>query len=233
MTIRFPLRFACVAVTVTVAAGLLLPAAPAAAAAVDGTAGAFAYAKTNAAGCSVTPGPVNRQKLFTPATGKRTAKVARTFVASDATTDSARGRVENATSGEARARNGGFDEVVFAARQLVRVKDLDPLDCRLGVLADSQSSAVLRVKRRGRVLLEWDRGRAGQIEQIFVARAGAGSPIVNRIRPRRHGEIRFRVRRGSYDVFVQFQTRANETDLASGATLTKRARFRVALDFRR
>ncbi len=234
MSTPFPVRRACAAATLTVTVGaLLLPAAPASAAPVEGDLAAFAYGKTTVAGCSVTPGPVNEQKTFTRATGTRTARVARNFLASDATTDSARGRVENSTSGRADARNGAFDKVTFTARQLVRIKDLNALDCRLGVLADSQSSATLRVKRRGRVLLEWDRGRAGQIEQIYVARNGAAAPIVNRTRPRRHGALRFRVRPGSYNVFVKFQTRANETDIPAGSTLTKRARFRVALDYRR
>ncbi len=79
--------------------------------------------------------------------------------------------------------------------------------------------------------LEWDRGRAGQIEQILVSRNG--NPVVDRIRPSRHGGVTFNVTPGTYLVFVQFQTRANETDIPAGTTLTKRARFRVELDYRR
>lgn len=224
---------AAAALATATAGALLVPAAPASAApAVDGQLGAFAYGKTSIAGCVVDQSPVNEQKTFTAATGRRTASVARNFVAHNPSITSARGRVENSTSGVADANDGAFNTVVFSAEQLVRIEDLDPVDCKLGVLADSQSSAALHVKRRGRVLLEWDRGRAGQIEQIYVARDGASSPVVNRIRPSRHGDLRFRVRPGDYNVFVQFQTRANETDIPAGTTLTKRAHFRVALDYR-
>ncbi|KAA1425918.1 hypothetical protein [Nocardioides antri] len=233
MTSILPLRRGlCAAALALTTAGTLLPASPASAApAVDGDLGAFAYGRVNVAGCVVDRPPADEQRTFNAATGRRTASVARNFVASDPTTISARGRVENATSGVADAATGAFDKVVFSADQLVRVNNLDPVDCRFGAIADSQSSAGLHVERRGRVVLEWDRGRAGQIEQIFVSRNG--NPIVDRIRPRPHGDLTFRVRPGDYTMFVQFQTRANETDIPVGTTLTKRAHFRVVADFRR
>lgn len=224
--------FAAAAIAAVTGGALLLPASPASAApAVDGELGAYAYGKVNAPGCAVDEGPLNEQKSFTPATGKRTASVARTFIGHDGATDSARGRVENATSGVADANAGAFNTVTFSADHLVRVEDLDPLDCKLGAIADSQSSADLHVARRGRVRVEWDRGNAGQIEQIYVARNG--NVKVDKIRPNPHGDLTFRVRPGDYNVFVQFQTRANETDIPVGTTLTKRAHFRVVLDYRR
>lgn len=226
-------RRGALAAALATTAGLLLPAAPAMAAPVEGDLGAFAYGNANQVGCTVAQGPLNEQKTFSSATARRTASAERTFVARNGGVDASRGRVENKTSGVADAARGAFDTVVFTADHLVRVTDLNPFDCKLGAIADSQSSALLDVDRRGKVALEWDRGRAGQIEQIFVQRVGAAGPVVDKIRPKRHGDLTFRVRPGDYNVFVQFQTRVNETDLALGASLTKRADFRVALDYRR
>ena len=114
----------------------------------------------------------------------------------------------------------------------MRLKNNRATDCGMGLIADSQSGANLVVERRGRVRIEWDRGREGQIEQIFVARMG-GNTIVDKIRPCRHGDLTFRVRPGDYVIFVQFSTRANERDIPVGTTLTKRADFRVVADYRR
>lgn len=213
------------------AGGLFLSAAPASAAPpVDGDLGSFAYGKTNVAGCTAQPGPTNEQKTFTTATGKRTASVARSFHAENGGVVSARGRVENDTSGVAHADNGAFDTATFTAQHLVRVNDTEPsLDCHLGSLADSQSSAVLKVKHNGRVKVEWDRGSAGQIEQIFVSRNG--NTILDKMRPSAHGSASFHVHAGTYNVFVQFQTRANESDIPAGTTLTKHAHFKVVLDY--
>ena len=223
---------AAAALVTATTASLLLPASPASAAPVDGNLGAFGYGKTNMVGCADHPGPINEQKTFSSATGKRTAKVARNFRGEEGGTISARGRVENITSGVADADNGAFDRAVFTARQLVRVNDVNAgLDCRLGVLADSQSGADLKVRHNGRVRVEWDRGRAGQIEQILVSRNG--NTIVDKMRPSPHGSTSFNVSPGTYLVFVQFQTRANETDIPAGTTLTKRASFKVVLDYRR
>ena len=218
---------------VAAAGALLLPASPAAAAPpIDGNIGSFAYGKTNQAGCTDHPGPINKNRAFSSATGKRTAKVERSFRAEESGTVSARGRVENRSTAVADADNGAFDTVRFTASQLVRVNDTNAgLDCKLGVLADTQSGADLKVNRNGRVRLEWDRGRAGQIEQILVSRNG--NPVVDKIRPSRHGGTTFNVTPGTYLVFVQFQTRANETDIPAGTQLTKRARFKVELDYRR
>lgn len=233
MTLSFAVRrvLAVVAVGGTMAGGLLLPASPASAAPpVDGDLGAFAYGKTNAEGCTAQPGPANEQKTFSSTTGKRTAEVARSFRGENGGIVSARGRVENSTSGVADATGGAFDKATFAATHLVRVNDTEPaLDCHLGALADSQSSAVLRVKHSGKVKVEWDRGSAGQIEQIFVSRNG--NTILDKMRPSAHGSASFRVHAGSYNVFVQFQTRVNEDDIPAGTTLTKHAHFKVVLDY--
>lgn len=213
------------------AAGLLLPASPASAAPpVDGDLGAFAYGKTNVSGCTASPGPVNEQKTFSSATGMRTAEVARSFRGHDGSTDSARGRVENSTSGVADASNGAFDKATFTATHLVRVNDTNPgLDCRLGVLADSQSDANLKVTHNGQVRVTWDRGSAGQIEQILLARNG--TTIVDKMRPSPHGSTNVHVHPGTYNVFVQFLTRANETDIPAGTSLTKHAHFKVVFNY--
>ena len=231
MTPLLSARRAAAAITLVTAGALLLPAAPASAAPpVDGDLGAFAYGKTNASGCTAHPGPTNEQKTFTSATGKRTASVARSFRGENAGTVSARGRVENDTSGVAHSANGAFDTVTFTAQHLVRVNDTNPgLDCHLGALADSQSDAVLKVNHNGQVKIEWDRGSAGQIEQIFVSRNG--NTIVDKMRPPAHGSTSFHVHSGTYNVFVQFLTRVNETDLPAGTSLTKHAHFKVAFDY--
>jgi hypothetical protein len=234
MTTSFSGRRALAAASiVTATAGaLLLPAAPASASPVDGYLGAFGYARTaDDASCTVDPAdPADATKVFTPATGRRTARVAQGYVARDGAI-AARGRVENATSGVADARNGAFDDVHITADHLVRVNDVGATDCGLGIIADSQSGADLKVGRRGRIHLEWDRGRSGQIEQIFVSRNG--TPVVDRIRPRAHGSLTFNVRRGTYVLFVQFVTRVNERDIPTGQTLTKRAHYSVVADYRR
>ena len=220
------------AVTTATAGTLLLPAAPASATPVDGYVEAFGYGRVNVAGCVANLGPVNERRVFTPSTGRRTADVARNYTADDAGTITARGRVENSSSGVADATAGAFNTVVFTAEQLVRVNDVNAAECNLGVIADTQSGAELHVERRGRVHVEWRRGRSGQIEQIFVSRNGGGT-IVDRIRPARTGDLNFRVRPGNYTVFVQFVTRVNEVDIPTGTTLTKRADYRVSLDYRR
>jgi hypothetical protein len=231
MTPSISPRRTAAAITLLTAGALLLPAAPASAApAVDGDLGAFAYGKTNVSGCTAHPGPVNEQKTFSSTTGKRTAEVARSFRGENSGIVSARGRVENSTSGVADADNGAFDTATFTAQHLVRINDTEPsLDCHLGSLADSQSSAVLKVKHNGKVRVEWDRGSAGQIEQIFVSRNG--NTILDKMRPSAHGSASFHVHAGTYNVFVQFQTRVNETDIPAGTTLTKHAHFKVVLDY--
>lgn len=220
------------ALATATAGAVLLPAAPASATPVDGYVDAFGYGRVPVVGCVANLGPVNERREFTPATGRRTADVARTFTAEDAGGITARGRVENSSSGVADANAGAFNTVTFTAEQLVRVNDVSAAECNLGVIADTQSGADLHVERRGRVHVEWRRGRAGQIEQIFVSRNG-GNVIVDRIRPSRTGDLTFRVRPGDYTVFVQFVTRVNEVDIPTGTTLTKRAGYRVALDYRR
>lgn len=226
--------FAAAALATATVSALLLPAAPASAAAVAGNVDAFAYYRTEVVACDVvqsdnSPG----HKLFTSTNSPRTARTASDFAAALGGGDlTASGRVETASRGAADGDAGAFDTVRFTAEHLVRLENNHASDCGLGLIADSQSGANLVVKRRGRVHLEWDRGRQGQIEQIFVARMG-GNTIVDKIRPRRHGELTFRVRRGDYVIFVQFVTRANERDIAVDSTLTKRAGFRVVADYRR
>jgi len=60
-----------------------------------------------------------------------------------------------------------------------------------------------------------------------------GNTIVDRIRPRRHRDLTFRVRPGDYVIFVQFVTRVNERDIPVGTRLTKRSNFKVVADYRR
>lgn len=236
MTLDLPVRrgLGAAALAAATAASLLLPAPPASATPVDGYVDAFGYVRSNVVDCDFSsPGTVHARREFTPATGRRTARVAQAFQASPAgdPTVTAHGRVENASSGLADADNGAFDQVTLRAEHLVRVTDDTAADCGMGLIADTQSGADLHVERRGRVYLEWDRGRAGQIEQIFVSRGGV--TVVDRIRPSRHGDLRFSVRPGDYTLFVQFVTRANERDIPVGTTLTKRTTFRVFADYRR
>lgn len=225
---------AAAALATATAGSLLLPAAPASATPVDGELSAFGYTRDVAGGaCTFAPGPEESHRVFTPTTGRRTARTATSFRATPAGGGavSAHGRVENATSGVADANNGAFNEVRFTADHLVRLTDDTAFDCGMGLTADSQSSANVKVERAGRVRLEWDRGSAGQIEQIYVSRGGI--PVVDRIRPNPHGGLTFNVQPGRYNIFVQFVTRANERDIPTGATLTKRAHFRVIADYRR
>jgi|GEM_PF-4914295 len=223
------------ALATATAGSLLLPAAPASATPVDGQLAAYGYYRDVAGGaCDFTESNAGQaNKVFTPATGRRTARTATRFRATPTVGGavSAHGRVENATSGVADATNGAFDEVRFTAAHLVRLTDDTGFDCGMGLIADSQSSASVKVRRAGRVRIDWDRGNAGQIEQIYVSRAGI--PVVDRIRPPAHGGLTFDVQPGRYNIFVQFVTRANERDIPTATTLTKRARFRVVADYRR
>jgi len=233
MTLTFSVRRTLAAAALAGAtAGSLLPAAPASATPVDGYVDAFGYYRSVVVGCDFTQTNAGQaHKVFTPATGRRTAHTATDFTAAPpgGSPITASGRVENDTSGVADATNGAFDEVTFTAQHLVRLRNRRATDCGLGLIADSQSGASLHVERRGRVHVEWDRGSAGQIEQIYVARNG--NVKVDRMRPNPHGDLNFRVRPGNYTVFVQFITRANERDIPVGTTLTKRAHFRVVLDY--
>jgi hypothetical protein len=230
----FPVRRALAAATITAATAgaLLAPASPASATPVDGYVEAYGYYR-NAVGCNVTESNDGEAfKMFTPTTGRRTATTETDFTARDAGGNvTARGRVENTSSGVAESRNGAFDKVTFTSDHLVRVRDTRASDCRLGMIADTQSGAELHVEHRGRVHVEWDRGRAGRIEQIFVSRNG--NVKVDKVRPSPHGETTFRVRPGNYVVFVQFVTRVNEHDIPTHTTLAKRTHFRVLLDYRR
>lgn len=222
------------ALATATAGALLLPASPASAAGVDGYVDAFAYYRSDVVDCDFSQTNSAVHKEFTPANSPKTARTSSDFEAAPAGGGpvTARGRVENATRGSADASSGAFNTVRFTAEHLVRLTDETGFDCGLGLIADSQSGANLVVERRGRVHLEWDRGRSGKIEQIFVARMG-GNTIVDKIRPRRHGDLTFRVRPGDYVIFLQFITRANESDIPVGTTLTKRSDFKVVVDFRR
>lgn len=225
------LAFAAAILATATTASLLLPAAPASAAPpVEGDLGAFGYGRTDVAGCTASPGPVSEQQTFSSASGKRTAAVTRRLRAHESGTITARGRVDNTTSGIADADHGAFDTATFTARQLVRVNNINSVDCGFGVVADTQSGADLHVKHRGRLHVEWDRGHAGQIEQILVSRNGHTK--LNKTRPDAHGSATIRVRPGTYLIFVQFQTRANERDIPADTTLTKKAHFRVVADYR-
>ncbi|WP_183096364.1 hypothetical protein [Nocardioides stalactiti] len=229
----FPVRRAVTAAALALATGsaLLLPAAPASAAPVDGNVAAFGYGRVpDGSDCLVEPGPVNQNKDFSSTGPRRTASVARNFV-SAAKGESARGRIENTSSAKGTAAGGALDRVVLTAEHLVRVNDVVAYDCGFGVLADTQSSSDFRISRNGRVRIDWDRGSAGQIEQIYVSRDGV--MVVDRIRPDAHGHLVFNVVPGRYDLFVQFVTRANENDIPGGTVLTKRSDFRVVADYRR
>lgn len=229
--ISFRRALAATTLATATATALLLPAAPASAAPVDGNVGAFGYGRVaEGSECVVDRGPVNENKEFSSDGPRRTSSVARNFVSS-ATSVSARGRIENTSSAKANASGGALDRLILTAEHLVRVNDVAAFDCGFGVLADTQTSADFRVRRNGRVRIDWDRGNAGQIEQIFVSRGGV--MVVDRIRPNAHGHLVFNVVPGRYDVFVQFVTRANENDIPGGTTLTKRADFKVVADFRR
>lgn len=221
----------------SVVAGLLtLPAPSASATPADGDLGAYAYSRSDVVDCDFSqPDNVQSLRTFNAATGRRTAAVEQTFDASPAgdPTVTAHGRVANSTSGLAKVRGGGFDEVVLRATQRVRVVNDTAADCGLGLIADTQSSADVTVTRRGRIHLAWSRGRAGQIEQILLTRDDNGKVVVDKIRPRRQGSLSARVRPGDYSMFVQFQTRANESGIAVGAARSKRAEFSVVADFRR
>jgi hypothetical protein len=225
-------RRAAATITLVTAGALLLPAAPASATPADGTVTAFAYYRA-AGGCEIQQAADGQvTKHFDPGTGSRTAKSTGDFQARDGhdfvTAD---GSAVNRTTGVAQADNGALDKVTFSARHVVRMHNDRGTDCGLGVIADSQSDAEVHVKRRGRLHIEWDRGRAGQIEQIYVARNGHVK--LDEMRPDAHGSATIPVRRGDYTIFVQFITRANERDVPSHTTLTKRAHFSVVADYRR
>lgn len=225
------LRRAIAATALAASAGLLLPASPASALLpAEGHVSSFGYGFVNDPGCTISqPDNVQASRTISSATGARTATAAERFHSNPTgdPTVAASGRVVNESTGLVTAPGGTFAKAVLSAEQTIRIANLSSTDCKMGINADTQSTAEFRVRGRGRVRIEWDRSRAGQIEQIFVFRSGAGSPIIDLIRPRAHGEATFRVRRGSYGVFVQFMTRLNETDLADGVTRTKRATFRL------
>ena len=143
------------------------------------------------------------------------------------------GQVNNSTSGVADANNGAFNTVRFVVDHLVFVRNSSDVDCGLGMIADSEARAVLRVQRRGRVHLEWDRGRAGQIERILVRDTEQARNVVNKVRPNAHGDVTFRVHPGVYNITVQLVTRINERDIPVGSERSKRAHFKVVADYRR
>jgi len=230
--VRRPL--AAIIVATLTGSALLLPASPASATPVDGQVSSFAYGRLADGGpCGLNNGPVNKSKTFTPATGRRTATVSQLFTAVDSKVTSEDGQVNTSTSGVADADNGAFDTVRFVADHLVFVRNSSAVDCGFGMIADSEARAVLRVQRRGRVHLEWDRSRAGQIEYILVRDTERSVNVVNKVRPKAHGDVTFRVHSGVYNITVQLVTRLNERDIPVGSERSKRSHFKVVADFRR
>ncbi|KAA1421404.1 hypothetical protein F0U44_03645 [Nocardioides humilatus] len=220
------------AIALVVAGAVLVPAAPAAAAPVDGEVDSYAYARVAAGSlCGVPHDPMHQHRTFTPATGRRTATVSQLFTAvSKETTEN--GQVDNSTSGEADANHGAFNTVRFVAQHSVFIRNSEGPDCGLGVIADSQPRALLEVNHRGRVDLAWDRGRTGQIEFLVVTDPD-GNNIVDKHRPAAHGDVTFRVHPGTYQLAMNFVTRLNERDVPVGADKTKLAHFKVVADYRR
>src|SRR5436190_1459486 len=133
---------AAAALATATAGSLLLPAAPASAAPpVDGYVDAFSYYRSNVVDCDFTPPSTPPgHRVFTSATGQKTAHSASDFTAAPAggAPVTAKGRVENDTSGKADASGGAFDKVWFTADHLVRVRNTRASDCGLGLNADSQ-----------------------------------------------------------------------------------------------
>ena len=226
--------FTAAALAIALAGALLLPASPASATPVDGQVASFAYGKVAVDGpCSLNNGPVNKSKTFTPATGRRTATVSQVFTAADIKVTTEQGQVINATSGVADANNGAFNTVRFVVDHFVFVRNSSDVDCGFGMIADSEARAVLRVNRRGRVHLEWDRGRNGQIEYLIVRDTEQSRNVVNKVRPKAHGDLTFRVHPGVYNISAQLVTRINERDIPVGSERGKRAHFKVVADYRR
>lgn len=223
------LRRAIAASALAAASGLILPTAPASALLpAEGHVSSFGYAFVNDPGCEISqPDNTQQTRAFSSASGARTATATEQFSShptGDPTVASS-GRVVTRSTGMATASGGAFTSAAMTAEQTIRIANLNSTDCKMGITADTQSSVEMHMNRRGRVRIEWDRSKAGQIEQIYVYRSGAGSPIIDLLRPRAHGEATFRVRRGNYGIFVQYMSRLNETDLADGVTRVKRSTF--------
>ena len=100
--------------------------------------------------------------------------------------------------------------------------------CDAEVTADSQTGTSFVIQRgaAGKVLITWKRTGGGEISAISVVGPG-GKTVLDMFPTKREGQRKVKVGPGSYYLFVQFRTVANEDTPLVGETVQYDARYKV------
>lgn len=132
------------------------------------------------------------------------------------------------TKGSATAKKGSLDRARIRGRHVVSLTNTGTWHCDAEVTTDSQTgtSFVIKPNAAGKVLITWTRTADGEIAAISLV--GPGGKTVLDISPNRaEGKRKVKVGTGSYYLFVQFRTVANEDTPLVGETVQYDERYKV------
>ncbi|WP_183099327.1 hypothetical protein [Nocardioides pelophilus] len=212
---------------------VVVAAGPAAAAPVDGTVRSASYS-TYGGGCDVANGADSETKTFTNATGERTAYALGSFSGEQRGGEvvGAHGESEVTSTASGTARNRAFRSARFdGSHVVVLTNDAGAVNCGMTVVARSEGDAMLRVRERGRIRIQWT-SSGGDIGLISLI-APSGRAVVDQDPADSDGKVTVRVRRGLYSFATQVTTSASEADLADGDSAIVFGRFAVGVNYLR
>lgn len=208
----------------------LLSAAPAGATSVDGNLSSFAYANPGAVDCDQIsdPGSGISKTFKTPDKRKKAVKSGSYRFDRNGTL-AAQGTIANRTTADGVGRPG-FKTVSFTAVHSVAMKDGDGESCDVTAVADSQSGANLKVRKKGKIRLTWKRKGAGSLADIYLA-DDQGNTLVSTSSKKKRGKIVRQVSPGTYNVFVQFYTTLEESSISPGGREVRKGKYRFTARF--
>lgn len=228
MTPHAPARLVSLLCSLTVGAALLV-SQPAIAAPVEGSVTASVLLPYSG-NCDITGDDDSDTRTFTSAGRGRT-----TATASYEGTESGNplnvaftGNGTATTKGSATAKGGSLDRARIRGRHLVSLTNTGSWHCDAEVTADSQTGTSFVIKRKaaGKVAVSWKRSEGGVIAAINLVGPG-GRTVVSFSPKKPTGQRTVRLGGGSYYLFVQFVTVANEDTPLVGETVQQDVRFKV------
>ena len=207
----------------------LLAPTPAAAAPVDGSVTASVLLPYSG-NCDITGDDDSDTRTFT-SSGRGTTTATASYEGTESGNPLNVAFTGNGTStskGSATARNGSLHRARIRARHLVSLTNTGSWHCDAEVTADSQigTSFVIKPSAVGKVLITWERSEGGSIAAIDLVGPG-GNPVFSMSPKKAEGKRKVKVGNGSYYLFVQFRTVANEDTPLVGETTQRDARYRV------
>lgn len=138
------------------------------------------------------------------------------------------GNGTSTSKGSASAKGGSLDRARIRARHIVSLTNTGSWHCDAEVTADSQigTTFVIKPNAAGKVLITWKRSEGGSIAAIDLVGPG-GNPVFSMSPKKAEGKRKVKVGNGSYYLFVQFRTVANEDTPLVGETTQFDARYKV------